>query len=93
MTKENKKDEPLMGDNSGVTGERILGYIERIERLEAEKKIIAEDIKEIYGEAKAFGFDAPTIRKIVTARKTNKEKRAEQLSLFDLYTSAIGMEA
>ena len=78
-------------DVGGVAGERLRSFIERIERLEEEKKALAEDIKEIYGEAKGVGFDAKTMRKIVSLRKLDTEKRREEDELLDLYKSAIGM--
>lgn len=78
-------------DVGGVNGQRLRSFIERIERLEEEKAALAEDIKEVYADAKGIGFDAPTIRKIVAERKKDPDKRQEQLELFDLYKSAIGM--
>lgn len=78
-------------DVGGVAGKRLLQFIERIERLEEEKAALAEDVKEIYAEAKGVGFDAKTIRKIVSLRKMDSEKREEQDQLLDLYKSAIGM--
>lgn len=78
-----------MTDN--VTGQRIKAYIERIERLEAEKQALADDIKEIYSEAKGSGFDAPTIKKIVALRKKDPEKRTEEEELLSLYLASIGM--
>lgn len=96
MTEET--EQPGAGHNSGVAtnvggvaGERLRSFIERIERLEEEKAGLAEDIKEVYAEAKGVGFDVPTIRKVIAERKKDPEKRAEQLELFDLYKSAIGM--
>lgn len=87
MTEETKTEE-----NQGeVSGARLKSYIERIERLEQEKKIAGEDIRDIYGEAKAAGFDAKIVRKIVSLRKTNLEKRREESELLDLYMAAIGM--
>ena len=80
----------MIGHN-GVSGDRIKLFVEKIERLEAEKKALADDIRDIYTEAKSTGFDAPTIRKLVSERKKSKEKRAEQMELFDLYSCAIGM--
>ena len=78
--------------NAGeVSGARLKSFIERVERLEEEKKVIAEDIKDVYGEAKATGFDAKVMRKIISLRKTNLEKRREEQELLDLYMSAIGM--
>jgi len=78
-------------DVGGVAGERLRSFIERIERLEEEKAALMEDIKETYAEAKGTGFDAKTIRKIVSLRKMDTEKRRESEELLDLYKSAIGM--
>jgi|SRR5690606_1988464 uncharacterized protein (UPF0335 family) len=79
-------------DVGGVSGKRLRSFIERIERLEEEKTALADDIKDVYGEAKATGFDAKTMRKIVRLRKLNVEKRREEDELLDLYKAAIGME-
>ena len=78
-------------DVGGVAGQRLRSYVERIERLEEEKAAFAEDIKEVYGEAKGVGFDVKTIRKIIGLRKMDTEKRREADELLDLYKSAIGM--
>lgn len=78
-------------DVGGVAGERLRSFIDRIERLEEEKAVLMEDIKEVYAEAKGVGFDAKTIRKIVSLRKMDHEKRRESEELLDLYKSAIGM--
>lgn len=78
-------------DAGGVAGQRLMSFIERIERLEEEKKALAEDIKEVYAEAKGVGFDAKTMRKLVSLRKLEPEKRSEQEELLELYKSAIGM--
>lgn len=79
-----------MNQDETVAGERIKSFIERIERLEAEKAEIAEDIKEIYSEIKAVGFEAKIIRKIVSLRKIEKERRDEENQLLEMYMSAIG---
>ena len=79
-----------MNQDETVAGERIKSFIERIERLEAEKTEIAEDIKEIYSEIKAVGFEAKIIRKIVSLRKIEKERRDEENQLLEMYMSAIG---
>ena len=85
--------EEMQENNSGeVSGARIKSFIERIERLEEEKRAIAEDIKDVYGEAKALGFEAKILRKIVSLRRTNLEKRREEQELLELYMSSIGME-
>lgn len=78
-------------DVGGVAGERLRSFIERIERLEEEKAALMEDIKEVYAEAKGTGFDAKTIRKIISLRKMDHEKRRESEELLDLYKTAIGM--
>ena len=78
-------------DVGGVAGGRLKSFIERLERLEEEKAALAEDIKDVYAEAKATGFDVKTIRKIVSLRKMDPEKRREQDELLDLYKSAVGM--
>lgn len=79
-------------DVDGVAGKRLLTIIERVERLEEEKSALAEDIKDVYGEAKATGFDTKTIRKIVRLRKMETEKRREEEDLLEVYKAAIGME-
>ncbi|MCD8498216.1 MAG: DUF2312 domain-containing protein [Alphaproteobacteria bacterium] len=75
----------------GVAGARLKSFVERIERLEEEKAGIADDIKDVYAEAKGVGFDTKTIRKIVSLRKLDNEKRREAEELLELYKTAIGM--
>ena len=79
-----------IGHNS-VAGDRIKAFIERVERLEEEKKSIAEDIKEVYAEAKGVGFDVKTIKTIVKMRKIEEQKRAEEQALLETYMNAIQM--
>jgi uncharacterized protein (UPF0335 family) len=74
-----------------VAQDQLRAFIERIERMEEEKKAIAEDIKEIYAEAKGNGFDTKVLRKIVTIRKQDRAERMEQEALLELYMSALGM--
>lgn len=95
----NKKDKkpelPGVGHNSAsgeVSGTRLKSFIERVERLEEEKAAIAEDVRDVYGEAKATGFDPKIMRKIVSLRKSNLEKRREESELLELYCAAIGMQ-
>jgi uncharacterized protein (UPF0335 family) len=78
-------------DVGGVSGARLKSYLERIERLEAEKKGIAEDIKDIYAEAKSFGFDTKTMRKVLRLRQMDQQKRQEEAELLELYASALGI--
>lgn len=79
-------------DTGGVSGQRLKAFIERIERLEAEKTALAEDVKDIFAESKAVGFDTKTMRKVIRLRKMDKEKRQEEEELLELYKSAIGLE-
>lgn len=77
-------------DNDGPAN-RLKSYIERVERLEEEKAATANDIKEVYGEAKGTGFDTKVMRQIVRIRKMDQADRAEQEELLDLYQRALGM--
>jgi uncharacterized protein (UPF0335 family) len=83
--------EPVIGGNENVNAGHLRAFIERIERLEEEKKALADDIKEVYGEAKGNGFDIKIIRKIVSIRKQDRDKRREEEEILDLYLSALGM--
>ena len=76
---------------TAVAAGQLRAIVERIERLEEEKKEVAEQIKEVYAEAKANGYDAKTLRKIVSLRKKDPEERSEEEALLDLYMSALGM--
>lgn len=79
-------------DTGGVSGQRLKAFIERIERLEEEKAGLSEDIKDIYGESKAVGFDTKIMRKVIRLRKMDAEKRREEDELLELYKAAIGLE-
>ena len=70
---------------------QLRSLVERIERLEEEKKTIAADIKEVYAEAKANGFDTKILRKVVSLRKKEATEREEEQSMLDLYMAALGM--
>lgn len=78
-------------DTAGIGGQRLMSFIERIERLEEEKAALSEDLKEVYAEAKGVGFDVKVIRKLISLRKMDVEKRREIEELLELYKSAIGM--
>ena len=69
---------------------RLKTIIERIERLEEEKAGIANDIKEVFAEAKGEGFDVKILRKVIRLRKQDKAKRQEEEAILDLYLAAIG---
>ena len=76
----------------GVAADALQQYVDRIEKLEEEKKALSEDIKQVYGEAKSTGFDVKIIRKIVALRRVADHDRKEQEELLELYKHALGME-
>lgn len=81
-----------MGDNVlTATADEIRQFIERYERLEAEKKDIAEQQKEVMAEAKGRGFSTKALRQIVTERKRDPNDLAEEAAILDLYKTALGM--
>jgi len=80
-----------MPDVGGIAGEQLKSFIERIERLEDEKRALSEDIKEVYAEAKGTGFDPKIMRQIIKIRKMDKEELDEEESLLDVYKRALGM--
>ena len=84
--------QPTVSTDS-VAQDQIRAFIERIERMEEEKKAIADDIKEIYAEAKGNGFDTKVLRQIVRIRKQDHAERMEQEALLELYMAALGMQA
>jgi len=83
------------GDNNpqigGIAADALKQTIDRIERLEEEKKALAADIKDVYSQAKSQGFDTKIIRKIVSLRKIEASEREEAEQLLELYMAAIGM--
>ena len=83
---------PTVSSDS-VAQDQLRAFIERIERMEEEKKAIADDIKEIYAEAKGNGFDTKVLRQIARIRKQDASERMEQEALLDLYMAALGMQA
>lgn len=88
MTDETTQANP--GHNS-VAGDQLKSIIERIERLEEEKKDIAGDIKEVYSEAKGNGFDPKTIRHVIRLRKMDPDERSEAEAMTEMYLHALGM--
>jgi uncharacterized protein (UPF0335 family) len=76
-----------------MTNNQLKAFIERIEHLETEKAVIAEDIKEVYAEAKGTGFDPKIIKKVIALRKQDNDKRREEQELIATYMSALGMLA
>lgn len=78
--------------HNGQEDDRLRLLIERIERLEEEKKAISEDIKDVYLEAKAVGYDAKIMRQIVRLRKMNPDDRREMEAILDVYKRALGLD-
>jgi uncharacterized protein (UPF0335 family) len=76
---------------TNVAGERLRSIVERIERLEEERKALASDIKDIYSEAKSAGFDVKVLRQLIRIRKQEPAEIEEQETLLDIYRRAIGM--
>lgn len=94
MAGKQKDDTPDVdggGNSASVAGARLRALIERIERMEEEKKAVADDIKEIYVEAKGSGFDTKVMRILIRRRKQDAAERAEQDALVHLYSTALGM--
>lgn len=88
-------EEPGIGHNSDasyrVTASELRQFIERFERLEVEKKDIAEQQKEVMAEAKARGYDTKVMRKIIAERKRDKDDIAEEEAVLEMYREALGM--
>ena len=74
-----------------IAADELRLLIERIERLEEEKKALAADIKDVYSQAKSQGFDTKIMRKIISIRKMEDQEREETEQLLDLYKAALGM--
>jgi len=78
------------GDN-GVDSGHLTAFIERIEKLEDEKKILSEDVREVFSEAKGMGFDVKIMRKILAIRRKSKAEREEEQAMIELYGNALGL--
>jgi uncharacterized protein (UPF0335 family) len=74
-----------------VNADHLKAFIERIERLTEEAKTLADDIKDVYAEAKGNGFDTKIIRKIIKIREMDRDKRREEEEILDLYLTALGI--
>ena len=83
--------EPQAGHNS-ISKDQLKAIVERVERLNEEKKTISDDIRDVYVEAKGNGFCPKTLRKIVSMRKKDPSARAEEAAIMELYLHALGME-
>jgi uncharacterized protein (UPF0335 family) len=80
-----------MSNTGGVAAGHLRSFVERIERLEEEKKGIADDIRDVYAEAKGQGFDTKVMRQVIRLRKKDAAERQEEEALLDLYMHALGM--
>jgi uncharacterized protein (UPF0335 family) len=80
-----------MADSGGVAAGQLKSFIERIERLEEEKKGIADDIRDVFAEAKGSGFDTKIMRQVIRLRKKDSAERQEEEAILDLYLQALGM--
>ena len=81
-----------IGHNTTFAHGQLTSLVERIERLEEEKATISADIKEVYAEAKANGFNVKALRKVIALRRKDPEERQEEQAWIDLYSSALGMQ-
>jgi len=89
--KETEADRAVRDAAFSVTADELRQFIERAEQLEAEKKDIAEQVKEVFAEAKGRGYDTKIIRKIIALRKRKPDDVAEEQAILDMYKSALGM--
>ncbi|WP_310619647.1 DUF2312 domain-containing protein [Flexibacterium corallicola] len=80
-----------MTEPGGVAADQLKSFIERVERLEEERQVLSDDIKDVYAEAKGTGFDVKVLRKIVALRKRKPHEREEEEAVMDLYLHALGM--
>ena len=85
------KDEPKDDPSARFAQDQLKAVVERIEHLEEEKKAIADDIRDVYAEAKGNGFDVKALRTVVRLRKQDKNERAEQEAILETYLQALGM--
>ncbi|RVA84403.1 DUF2312 domain-containing protein [Mesorhizobium sp. M7A.F.Ca.CA.001.08.2.1] len=88
---EKNRADDITDPSQTVAGGQVRAFIERIERLEEEKKTISDDIKEVFAEAKGTGFDTKAMRTIIRLRKKDQAERQEEETILDLYKAALGM--
>jgi uncharacterized protein (UPF0335 family) len=89
--KETPEDAAVRDRVNSVAAAELRQFVERYERLDAEKRDLASDQKEVLAEAKSRGYDAKAIRKVVAERRRDKAELAEEAAILDLYRSALGM--
>ena len=80
-----------MADTGGVAAGQLRAFIERIERLEEEKKGLSDDVRDVFAEAKGSGFDTKIMRQVIRLRKKDTNERQEEEAILDLYMHALGM--
>jgi len=91
MAADNTAEDITADSAQTVAAGQLRSFIERIERLEEEKKTIADDIKEVFAEAKGTGFDTKAMRTLIRLRKKDQAERQEEEAILDLYMAALGM--
>jgi len=85
-------DTPAIGDNAHkFAKEQLKAFVERVERLEEEKKTISDDIRDVYAEVKSVGYDTKALRTIIRLRKQDVDQRKEQETILETYMHALGM--
>jgi uncharacterized protein (UPF0335 family) len=77
-------------DTGGLAPERLRSFVQRIERLEEDRAALAQDLREVYAEAKGEGFDTKVLRKLIGLRRRDPRQRREEDELLELYLSALG---
>jgi uncharacterized protein (UPF0335 family) len=81
-----------MSDTGPIAADVLRQFIERVERLEEERKALGDDVRDTYSEAKAVGFDPKVMREVIRLRKMDRDDKAERDALLDMYQHALGME-
>ena len=84
-------DKSTSSDVGGIAADRLRSFVERIERLEEEKRALSSDIKDVFAEAKGAGFDVKVLRKLISLRRVEAQEREEMDEILTLYMRAIGM--
>ncbi|CAA7617202.1 DUF2312 domain-containing protein [Magnetospirillum sp. SS-4] len=83
-------DDQQTSQIGGIAADALRQFVDRIERLEQEKKQLSDDIKDVYGQAKSQGFDVKILRKIISLRKKDRQEREEEEQILELYLAALG---
>jgi uncharacterized protein (UPF0335 family) len=91
MALDDTEPKATKSETGGIAADRLRSIIERIERLEEERKALGSDIKDIYAEAKSAGFDVKIVRQLIRIRKQEPAEVEEQETLLDIYRRALGM--